>query len=213
MADATMRVPIPGLTCTAKDGPTTDIVETTRLAGVDCHRHIGLDKWCDAALLPKHTGDDLSDLIVGVVACGNSEPIGPGENIVLQDLTPEAAAVLRAAMDYDGTHKTLALLTQAAKDFASTASRTTIECPSCEGSGETPVQDHWSYGDGRGRGEGHYTTGGGPCPCCKGDGRVPADSGHEAGDDCGQPPEPPEPEPEETPHERYGFDYPHELED
>lgn len=70
------------------------------------------------------------------------------------------------------------------------------DCPSCQGSGETPVEDRWSYGDGRGRGEGHYTVGGGPCPCCKGECVVPYYSAHDASDDCGQPSEPPEPEAE-----------------
>lgn len=69
-----------------------------------------------------------------------------------------------------------------------------MDCPTCEGTGETPVQDHWSYGDSRGRGEGHYTTGGTPCPCCKGTSVVDDDSSHDAGDDCNTPdyPDPPE---------------------
>lgn len=78
-------------------------------------------------------------------------------------------------------------------------SELTKECPTCEGTGETPIQDHWSYGDSKGRGEGHYTTGGDKCPCCNGTERVPFESSHDGGDDCGLPdwmhePEPPEPE-------------------
>lgn len=39
------------------------------------------------------------DIVVGWVACGNAtEPIGPGEPIKMSDLTPEAQALLKAAL-------------------------------------------------------------------------------------------------------------------
>lgn len=74
------------------------------------------------------------------------------------------------------------------------------DCPSCEGSGETPVQDQWSQSR-----EEHYTTGGDKCPCCKGEAQfedAETAAQHHSGDDCWADPredlpdrEPEEPEP------------------
>lgn len=48
----------------------------------------------------------------------------------------------------------------------------TVDCPTCKGAGSFS-EDKWSYGDSRGRGEGHYTVDH-DCPCCKGEGVFPS---------------------------------------
>ncbi len=72
-----------------------------------------------------------------------------------------------------------------------------VECPTCKGAASF-TEDKWSYGDSRGRGEGHYTIDH-DCPCCDGEGsfKSPQEAeehkGHDGSEhepDSGEPPEP-----------------------
>lgn len=71
-----------------------------------------------------------------------------------------------------------------------------LECATCGGSGGH-TEDKWSYGDSRGRGEGHYTVDH-KCPCCKGEGVFPSlqeaeeHKGHDGSEHYDGPEDPPE---------------------
>lgn len=79
-----------------------------------------------------------------------------------------------------------------------------IECQTCRGAGGT-TQDAWSYGDSRGRGEGHYTIDH-DCPCCDGEGsfQSPQEAeehrGHDGSEHEPDPGEPPEPDIDDRDH-------------
>lgn len=79
-----------------------------------------------------------------------------------------------------------------------------IECATCGGAGSF-TEDKWSYGDSRGRGEGHYTIDH-KCPCCGGEGffqspqEAEAHAHHDGSEHEPDPGEPPEPDIDDRDH-------------